>query len=81
MYRSEFEPTPETRNLQIRAAIVNLEAVSKMARLPRAAAPRLSAALSDLHSLETSCPCGTLRLYKVTHALPEQAEHFSRLIE
>ncbi len=81
MYRSEFEPTPSNRKLQVRDAIVNLEAISRMARLPKAAAPRLSAALSDLRALETSCPCGTLKLYKVTHALPEQPEVFRRLIE
>ena len=80
MYRSEFEPTPESRRLQIRAAITNLEAIGRMGRLPKAATPRLNAVLEDLHSLESSCPCGTLKLYKVTHALPENAEVFTRLI-
>jgi hypothetical protein len=80
MYRSEFEPTPDSRKLQILAAITNLESVSKMARLPKAAAPRLNAAIRDLRSLEGSCPCGTLKLYRVTHALPQNAEIFTRLI-
>ena len=80
MYRSEFEPTPESRTLQIRAAITNLEAISMMGRLPKAATPRLKAALDDLHSLESSCPCGTLKLYRVTHGLTENAEIFTKLI-
>jgi hypothetical protein len=44
------------------------------------AEPTPDAVLDDLHSLEGTCPCGTLKLYKVTHALPENAEIFTRLI-
>jgi len=81
MYRSEFDPTPESRRLQIRAAITNLQAVSGMPRLPRSALPRLSAALSDLHRLEPGCPCGTLKLTRLNHGLPTNAERFTRLIQ
>ncbi len=81
MNRSDFEPTPADINLKIRDVITELEAANRTPDFPKTAVAHLQTAIRQLHALESSCPCGTLKLYRVTLGQSGRNVFFTGLIE
>jgi hypothetical protein len=81
MCQSEYESTPDALRVLMHEVIANIEEAGKTPRLPQAAVAYLQTALKDLRSIESSCPCGTLRLHRATLDHSGRIESFSRLIE